>query len=213
MAFFPILIRLDNAPCLIAGGGAIACHKAKVLLENGADVTVVAPEVCAELAALPVKICRRAVTAADAADKALVVDATGDPAAKEALSAVCAERRIPYNCNGFGESCTAIFPAVYRKGRTTLAVSSIGASPAASAWLRDRLAADIPERMDDILDCMAALRPLSHRYFADQPTRRVFLNTCLRQMLQENRTLSPEEIEAVRRETETEQKERKEAQT
>ncbi len=213
MAFFPILIELENAPCLVAGGGAIACHKAKVLLENGADVTVVAPEICAELESLPVRVCRRAVTADDAAGKALVVDATGDPAAREALSAACAERRIPYNCNGFGDACTAIFPAVYRKGRTTLAVSSVGASPAASAWLRDRLAAEIPENMDAILDCMASLRPLSHRYFADQPTRRAFLNTCLRRMLQENSPLSPEEIESVRRTIKTEQKERKEAQT
>ena len=33
MAFYPILIELQGAPCLVAGGGALALHKAKLLLE------------------------------------------------------------------------------------------------------------------------------------------------------------------------------------
>ncbi len=201
MSFFPILLDLTGAPCLVAGGGAIALHKAQVLLANGAAVTVVSPEVLPELEALPVTLYRRRVTARDAEGMVLVADATGDPAAEEALSETCRARGIPYNCNGNGKACTAIFPAVYRSGRTTVAVSSVGASPGASAWLRDRLAEQIPDRMDEILDCMAELRPLSRSYFERQPVRKVFLNRCLDRMLTENRVLSKEEIESLRRET------------
>ena len=43
MAYFPILLDLDGLPCLVAGGGRLGLHKAKLLLEHGADVTVVAP--------------------------------------------------------------------------------------------------------------------------------------------------------------------------
>ena len=86
MSFFPILIQLENVPCLIAGGGSIALHKAEVLIKEGADVTVVAPEVCKELEALPLKIERRYVRAEDAKDKLLVVDASGSKEAEDILS-------------------------------------------------------------------------------------------------------------------------------
>ncbi len=54
MAFFPILIELEGVPCLVAGGGPLALHKAKLLLAHRAAVRVVAPEICPELEALPV---------------------------------------------------------------------------------------------------------------------------------------------------------------
>ena len=37
MSFFPILLDLDGLPCLVAGGGRLGLHKAKLLLESGAD--------------------------------------------------------------------------------------------------------------------------------------------------------------------------------
>ena len=190
MAFYPILIEWQGAPCLIAGGGRIALHKAELFCAHGADVTVIAPELCPEILALPVRTEKRPVRAEDAEGMLLVVDATGSPEAEAVLRPVCGERHIPFICAGHGEACSAILPAVFRKGRTVVAVSSAGASPAASARLRDYLAGQVPEKMDEILDAMAALRPLSHRFFAEQPTRRRFLHRCLDRMLTENRSLS-----------------------
>ncbi len=204
MAFYPILIEWQGAPVLLAGGGRIALHKAELFCREGADVTVVAPEVCAPLEALPLRVERREVRAEDVQGKLLVVDATGSAAAEAVLRPACAAAHVPYNCAGHGEACTAILPAVHKQGRTVVAVSSVGASPAASAWLRDRLAEQVPEKMDDILGCMAALRPLSHEFFREQPVRRRFLHRCLDRMLSENRTLTPDEIEDVRREIDNE---------
>ena len=198
MALFPVLIEWQDMPCLIAGGGALARHKAELLCAQGADVTVVAPEVCPEILALPVTVCRRAATAEDVSGKALVIDATGDDGAEAMLAEACRESRIPFNSACRGEDTTAVFPAVYRSGRTTVAVSTLGASPAASTWLRDRLARQVPAAMDDILDGMAALRPLSRECFGDQPTRRRFLHRCLDAMLEKERPLAPEEIEELR---------------
>ena len=65
MAYFPLLIDLDGMHCLVAGGGRLALHKAELLLQSGADVTVIASEICPELAALPVRQLRRASAGAD----------------------------------------------------------------------------------------------------------------------------------------------------
>ena len=202
MAYYPILIEWKGAPVLIAGGGPVALRKAELFLAQGADVTVVSPEALPELLALPLYAELRAVRAEDVAGMLLVVDATGSPQAEALLREACREKHVPFVCAGNGEACTAILPAVSKKGRTVLAVSTVGASPAASARLRDRLAEAVPEKMDEILEGMAALRPLSHAYFAEQKTRRRFLHRCLDRMLAENRNLTEAEIASVRLETE-----------
>ena len=197
MAFFPILIELERAPCLVAGGGALALHKTKLLLAQGAHVRVIAPEISPELEALPVQLVRRKVAAADVRGMSLVMDATGDGAAEAILSEACRRAHIPYNCAGHGAACTAIVPAVCRKGRVTLAVSSLGASPAASVHLRDALAMHIPEHMDAILEEMERLRALSKERFSAQSVRRSFLRRCLDAMLAQAGPLSAEQREAL----------------
>ena len=199
MSFFPVLIELENEPCLIAGGGAIALHKAEVLLKEGAKVTVVAPEVCKELEALPLKIEKRYVRTEDALDKLLVVDASGSKEAEELLSKACSEHHIPYICSGHGDACTAIFPAIFRKGRTTVAVSSLGASPPASAWLRDELAGYVPETMDLILERMAELRKLAKENIDTQEKRKEFFHRSLAAMLEDGHILSDAEAEEILR--------------
>ena len=201
MAYFPILLDLDGLPCLVAGGGRLGLHKAALLQSHGADVTVVAPEVCPELAALPVKLLRRAVAAEDVRGMALVVDATGDAAAWQLLSDACRAQHIPFNSACRVDGGSAVFPAVHRQGRTVLAVSTLGASPIASARMRDALAAHVPERMDEILEAMAALRPVSRAAFPEQTQRRAFLKNCLDEMLTLARPLTGAEIEAIKERT------------
>jgi len=200
VSFYPILLDWQGVPCLIAGGGAIALHKAELLCAHGADVTVVAPAVCPELPALPVAIHRRSVTAEEVIGKRLVIDATGDEGAEELLRRACRAYGIPFNSACRVGDGTAVFPAVHETGRTMVAVSTLGASPAACTRLRDELAAHLPEEMDEILDGMEALRPLSRQWFDDQPVRKRFLHRCLDEMLKNGRPLAPEETEVLRQE-------------
>ena len=200
MGFYPLLIDLQGLPCLVAGGGALAKHKVELLVGQGAAVTVVAPEISPEIRALPVAAAERRVRAEDAEGKALVVDATGDADAERLLREACRRMHIPFNSACRGEACTAVFPAVHQTGRTVVAVSTLGASPAACSRLRDQLAAHVPKEMDAILDGMAALRPLSRHWFDDQGARKRFLHRCLDEMLKQGRPLAPEETEVLRQE-------------
>ena len=198
MALYPVLIEFEGAPVLVAGGGKIALHNAELFSGLGADVAVVAPEICPEIYRLSVRTEQRCVRAEDAEGKVLVVDATGDPGAQNVLSEACRASHTPYICAGQGDLCTAMLPAVYRKGRTLLAVSSTGASPAASAWLRDRLAEEVPESMDGILDMMAKARRISREAFELQSVRSRYLHACLDEMLRLRRPLSEDEELQIR---------------
>ena len=52
MDYLPIFARLDQRPCLVVGGGAVARRKVDLLLAARADVTVNAPALEPELARL-----------------------------------------------------------------------------------------------------------------------------------------------------------------
>lgn len=194
MAFFPVFVEWEGIPCMIAGGGPVALHKAELLCSLGADVTVVAPIICPELQALPIRMYLRKVSKEDVSGQCLVVDATGDAKTTLLLQKTCREQHIAFNSASRAEGGTAVFPAVYREGRTMLAVSSLGASPAASALLRDLLAEHIPTCMDEIMETMAELRTQSREAFNTQPMRSQFLHSCLNEMMRRQRALQPEEV-------------------
>ncbi|MCR4893541.1 MAG: bifunctional precorrin-2 dehydrogenase/sirohydrochlorin ferrochelatase [Eubacteriales bacterium] len=193
MAFFPILIQMRDLPVLIAGGGNIATHKAELLSSYGAALTVVAPEISDGIAQMDVKKVLREVTEDDCVGKALVVDATGSEEAGSILKKWCAEHSVPYNCAWRGDDATAIFPAILQRGRTTIAVSTRGASPAACAWIRDSLYEAVPECMDEILERMSELRVTAKDTIADQKDRSAFLHRCLSAMLEKKRSITDAE--------------------
>ena len=45
MAYFPMFIDIEKKKCLVAGGGTVALRKVRVLLDFGAQVIVVAPQI------------------------------------------------------------------------------------------------------------------------------------------------------------------------
>ena len=49
---YPVNLRVTGRPCLVVGGGRVAADKAAGLLECGAVVHVVAPELGEDLAAM-----------------------------------------------------------------------------------------------------------------------------------------------------------------
>ncbi|MGP0032048.1 MAG: bifunctional precorrin-2 dehydrogenase/sirohydrochlorin ferrochelatase [Acidimicrobiales bacterium] len=139
--YYPVSLRLSGLPCLVVGGGPVAARKARGLLAAGAAVTVIAPDVGAELAGLrTLAIARRPYAPGDARPFRLVVAATGDPAVDGAVFADAEAAGVWVNSVDDPDHCTVILPSVHRDGPVTVAVSTGGNSPALASWLRDRLA-------------------------------------------------------------------------
>ena len=207
MSYYPIMLDFAGMSCLVAGGGTIALHKASLLCEKDAKVTVIAPKIDPKIRKLPVTIQTRPVASEDVRDCFLVVDATADEEAERLLRDACKTYGAFYDSACRVGDGTATFMAVYETGRTVVAVSTRGASPAASVMLRDRLKTAIPDAMDEILDCMAALRPLSRQSFSLQSDRKRFLYHALNAMLEKRAALTESEIESIRNEIQTVKKE------
>ena len=52
MSYYPVFLDIGGRRCVVAGGGQVAMRKVRVMLEHGANVEVVSPNLCPELARL-----------------------------------------------------------------------------------------------------------------------------------------------------------------
>ncbi len=143
MAYFPIYLELAGRRCLVIGGGAVAERKIAGLLEAGADVTVVSPEVSSVIAgwakeqAIEVKL--RPYRSGDLDGFQLAFVATDEPAVSGQVFEAGKERGVWVNAADDPDYCDFILPSVLRRGDLTVAVSSGGKSPALARLIREEL--------------------------------------------------------------------------
>ena len=161
MPWFPMFVQLKGAEALLVGGGTVALRKAEKLLPYGPHIKVVAPDIIPELAALPgLTLCRRPFEEKDLqGTPALVIAATDAPALNRNIAALCREKRIPVNVVDDPEACGFFFPALVRRGRLSVGISTGGASPTAAVWLKERIESILPPHFGTALDRLEALRP------------------------------------------------------
>lgn len=138
-SYYAIFLDLKDRSILVVGAGKVALRKTKGLLEAGARVTVVAPNVLPDFDALPVRIHRRPFRAADLAGHLLVFAATNDRAVNHHVGVAAKGRGIFANVADSAEECDFIVPARVNRGDVQVAISTGGRSPRVSAELRRKL--------------------------------------------------------------------------
>jgi uroporphyrin-III C-methyltransferase/precorrin-2 dehydrogenase/sirohydrochlorin ferrochelatase len=147
----PLFVDLAGRRVLLVGGGPVAAAKLGQLVAAGADLRVVAPDVCEEIERAGVPIERRAFEAADL-DGAWLVVAAATPAANREVAAAAEARRVFVNAVDDPASATAFLSGVVRRGGVTLAISTSGAAPGLTALLREGLDAVLPPDLGAWLD-------------------------------------------------------------
>ncbi len=168
-SYFPCFTDIEREAVLVLGGDAHAAAKVQRLLPYGADITVLAPVLCAELAALQAAgkittVCRNF----DCFEQQLtekkpklvfVTDVGTDRGLYAHIFATCRAHGIEINTEDKRRYCTFIFPSLIRRGALTVAISTAGASPAVAKKLREEIEQHLPDATDRILDWLAELRP------------------------------------------------------
>ena len=80
MSMYPVMLDVKGRRCLVVGGGGVALRKVQGLLESGAELTVVAPDVVPALVVLAeagkLALEKRSYSPGEAAAFALVFAAT-----------------------------------------------------------------------------------------------------------------------------------------
>ncbi|MFA6449492.1 MAG: bifunctional precorrin-2 dehydrogenase/sirohydrochlorin ferrochelatase [bacterium] len=152
---YPIFLELEGERCLVVGGGHVAERKIERLLESGARVTVIAPEVTGRIAALAeegaITLDERRYAGGEAAEYFLVIAATDDTALNRVVSSDARLKDKIVNIVDVPELCNFYVPSVLRRGDLQIAVSTAGASPSVAKKIREKLEPLFPETYAQLL--------------------------------------------------------------
>jgi len=158
----PLNINVLGMTALVVGGGSIAERKILTLLEAGATVKVVSPEMTPKIALLAVaesiKLRSGCYEPHDLCDSFLVIAATNDPVINNLIADDARLRGILVDVVSGPENGNCTFPALLRRGNLEISVSTNGSCPGYSAIVRDRIAGMIGEEYGTILETLTAER-------------------------------------------------------
>jgi uroporphyrin-III C-methyltransferase / precorrin-2 dehydrogenase / sirohydrochlorin ferrochelatase len=140
---YPLLLKLDGKPVLVVGAGPVAARRAGAMVEAGAEVLVVAPQIGADIARLrdegALQVEQRPYNMGDL-DGVWMVHACTDQAAVNAAVAADADADRVFCVRADDREASAAWvPAVHRVGDVIVAVNA-GGAPARARALRDQIA-------------------------------------------------------------------------
>lgn len=166
----PAFLRLTGRKAVLVGGGKMAAVKVTALLDAGAIVTVVAPEIRTELEQPGVTLVRRAFQAADL-DGAWWVVAAAPPDINRQVQQAAETRRVFVNAVDDPAHASAYLGGVVRRNGVTIAISTDGRAPALAGLLREALDAWLPGDLEAWLEAADEARrewkeqavPMEHR--------------------------------------------------
>jgi uroporphyrin-III C-methyltransferase/precorrin-2 dehydrogenase/sirohydrochlorin ferrochelatase len=144
---FPAFLKLAGRPVLVVGGGRVAASKLPALLEAGALVTVVAPELRPEIEAAGVAVRKRGFAPGDLEGVWFVV-AAATPEVNERVARAAEARRVFVNAVDDPRRASAYLGGVVRRDGVTVAISTDGAAPALAGLLRQSLDAVLPADLE-----------------------------------------------------------------
>ena len=156
---YPVNLRVRGHRCLVVGGGQVALAKAVGLLEAGAVVDVIAPDVVPELEDRPgISVNRREYRSGDIEGYRLAVAATGCQEVNAEVYRDGESAGVWVNSADDPDNCSFTLPSKLRRGPLMVTCSTGGHSPALSRWLRQRLEAEIGPEYETLLCLLSEAR-------------------------------------------------------
>ena len=180
MDFFPIFLNIKDKQCLVVGGGEVSYRKTSLLMQAGAVIKVVSPELCESFKNIPdIQHIPERFHVAHLEGITLVIAATDDIVTNEEISNEARTRNIPVNVVDNPGLCTFIMPAILDRSPLMVAFSTGGASPVLSRMLRAKLEALIPPGYGRLAAFSARFRQLIKARIANISNRRMFWESVL----------------------------------
>lgn len=162
MAYFPFFIDIKNKKCIIYGGGKVAYRKVAALLDFEADITVIAPVVNEEIAALEgsiqITIGEYGQEELQSKDAFFVIAATNDADVNARIARDCRERNILVNVVDVPCECDFLFPAYIKKGSISIGVTTSGRSPVMAGHIRKTISDNLPDTYEALVDTLGSYR-------------------------------------------------------
>jgi siroheme synthase-like protein len=183
--YFQASLDLEGRPCLIVGGGAEAEEKTGRLLETGALVTVVSPEITPHLAAWEqagaIVVHHRRFEPHDLDGVYVAVNTVkSDPALSQDIYARCEAQRTLISGYDQPETSNFVMVALVRAGWLRVALATGGVSPALASTLRAQLEQVFDAEFGRFTEYLAAARERLEAEMPKGPARSEALRALVR---------------------------------
>jgi uroporphyrin-III C-methyltransferase/precorrin-2 dehydrogenase/sirohydrochlorin ferrochelatase len=142
-------LKLEGRRVLVVGAGPVGAGKLRALLNAGARIKVVAPEIVDEVAALApsIEIALRPFEPSDL-DGVCYVVAAAPPAVNREVSRAADARGLFVNAVDDMENASAYLGGIVQKSGVTIAISTDGEAPALAGLLREAIEVLLPDDLD-----------------------------------------------------------------
>lgn len=178
MDFLPIFVNLKGRHCTVIGGGEVAARKVALLLQAGARVTVIAPELGATLTRSKqhneINHKQESFGETPIQESVLIVAATNDRAVNEQVAELAGKLNVPVNVVDTPDLCTFVMPSIIDRSPVMVAVSTGGASPVLGRLLRQKLETTIPASYGQLARLAKTFRDKVKTKFSKGIDRRLF---------------------------------------
>nr|WP_043932462.1 NAD(P)-binding protein [Bacillus sp. EB01] len=145
---YPIFLELKGRNTVVVGGGKVSARKTAGLVEAGAIVTVVSPELTSELVTMAengkIQWRKKSFSPEDVEGALLIIAATNDRETNLEVKEAAGPHQLVTIADNPAASDFHV-PSVVRRGKLNLAVSTSGASPTLAKKIRKEL----EEKYDD----------------------------------------------------------------
>lgn len=207
MEFYPVQLHLRERQVITIGGGKIAQRKIAGLLDTGAVITVISPEVTERIKEWieleKVKWQKKTFSPPDIAQAFLIIAATNNPETNKAIKRECSPHQLVLMVDNPEES-DFILPSVIKRGKLTMTISTSGASPILAKKIKQDLAyqygPDYEDYVDFLFQCrkwilqevhdsnlkQMLLTRITEPHFLKSTNRKEDFQQLLKEVLQEN---------------------------
>jgi len=160
--YYPLMLNLKGKKCVVIGGGHVALRKVKMLLDCGADITVVSPKPHLGMAKLSekkaIRLIHRDYKVGDLTDATLAVASTDVKEINRTVAHEAKRLGILVNVVDDPRLSSFILPSFFRRGHLTIAVSSGGTSPALARKIRSNLEKSLGKEYATLLSLISEVR-------------------------------------------------------
>ena len=178
MGAYPIMLNIKNQEVVVVGGGTIAYRKIRGLLQAGANITVISPEIEERIETLRrerrIDWRKKEFESADITSALVVIAATNSNVVNE-LVAFATRKHQLVNVVDNPELSNFHVPAKLTRGDLTISVATGGASPTLAKVIRDELSSVYDDSYAEYLAFLAEVREKVRNSPLDRATKMQYL--------------------------------------
>ncbi|AEB76682.1 precorrin-2 dehydrogenase/sirohydrochlorin ferrochelatase family protein [Clostridium botulinum] len=176
------MLDIRNRNVVVVGGGKVAFRKTKKLLEFGANVILISPQLINEFNDLKKIYLSKLNIIIDCYNDSyiknsyLVIGATSNKSINKKISVCCKEKNILCNIVDDINSSDFIVPSSVKRGDLVISISTMGKSPMLAAKIKQEIEKKYSNKYEEYIVLLGEARNIVIRKFKDDAKKEILKN-------------------------------------